>query len=122
MASTLKQIFIAHPVEFAAKSLKHFGEQEGVEVYILDNLDDFSYLIADLVPQALIIHQDLLEDNLSSIKREIAQYPELHTIIIVKSAENELRSEFPLQIIEPFGPENFISIIQQMLVSGNKTH
>ncbi len=112
---SIKQILMAHPVEFVANAIKEFAKKKSVETFILDDLNDFSYLIDDLMPDAIIIHNQLYSENKESVNREL-QGKEI-TLILVGQGEGE-----DLYIPEPIDPANIVGQIQELLVSKFKDH
>lgn len=114
----LNQIFIAHPVAFVSASIKKFAENLGVSVFVLDNLNDFRYLIEDLKPQAIIVHEEIWESNKESFNREIKGITDLSVILIQKS-DKDNGVKF---IQEPFEPLELTKKIKYLLESESKSH
>ncbi|MFT6630903.1 MAG: hypothetical protein ACJAS4_000847 [Bacteriovoracaceae bacterium] len=114
----LNQIFIAHPVAFVVSTITEFAKESGVSVFVLDDLNDFRYLIEDLNPQALIIHEDLWNGSTESFNRETTGFECLRTILIQKNDDNNGH----LSIVEPFEPSKFIEQVKQLLESDSKKH
>lgn len=114
----LNQIFIAHPVAFVVSTITEFAKESGVSVFVLDDLNDFRYLVEDLKPQALIIHEDLWKSNAESFNRETAGFQGLRTILIQKNDDNHGH----LSIVEPFEPSSLVEQVKQLLESDSKKH
>lgn len=111
----IKQIFIAHPVEFVSKSIKAFAKEGGIETYILDNLEDFSYLITDLDPEFILMKEDLYLANKASVDDQLNGHEKVQFVLIKKEATTN-----ELAIIEPFDPSNIKDILKELLVSKSK--
>ncbi|MBT4790586.1 MAG: hypothetical protein HON90_03365 [Halobacteriovoraceae bacterium] len=105
----MKQILLAHPVVFAAKAIEAFLKDEGVGTYLLDDLFDFKYLIEDLAPSFLLVHEDLLEEFEETLLDQTKAFPDLKIVFIGKNEQVESKLCFIDTIIEPFDPANIYS-------------
>jgi hypothetical protein len=114
----LKQLFIAHPVAFVTSTIKEFAKTAGVSVFVLDDLNDFRYLIEDLKPEALIIHENLWKSNRDSFNRETTGIDSMKVFLIQKEDNQD---EY-LSIVEPFEPSKLIEQVKQLLESDSKKH
>lgn len=58
----LKQILLIHPLKFVCEGITKFAGAQGVSVFYLERPEPFLYLVKDLEPDVLIVHNSLAEE------------------------------------------------------------
>lgn len=111
----LNQIFIAHPARFVCSAVQEFSKLKGVSTYVIDDFNDFSYLIEDLKPQVFVIHEATLIEQLEQFENGIKKFPDLKIIVITDKGESKLSDKYTLKIQEPFDPKDLCGNITQLL-------
>jgi hypothetical protein len=98
-----------HPVKFVAKTITEFGRQAGVNVYELDSVNDFSYLINDLRPQIILVHADSVTNDFAIFMEQLdaAEYRDFKTALLVTDS-TELTDKFDVSIQLPVEPANLL--------------
>lgn len=102
--TTRKTIFIAHPIEFFSKTLQQFAKTKELEVYILDEYDDFNYLVRDLDPKMVIVHEDIFEEYEDSVRSAISENGALLALIGTQANTNNSQYYF----VSPLDPNQLI--------------
>ncbi len=111
----LKQVLVAHPKKFSSDTIKTFLKEDGVACYLLDELNDFSYLIEDLRPQALLIHDTLLKEHGDIVKQQLEDVENL-SLIMIRSEGSSFESPLFKKIIqEPYSPIDLVQKIKSLL-------
>lgn len=64
----MRTMFLAHPSEFTCNAMKAFAKRSEVDLYIWDDFNDFSYLVNDLKPEAIILHHEVLNSHMDAIE------------------------------------------------------
>ena len=105
-----KTVFIAHPIEFFSKTLKEFAKLKDLEVYILDEYDDFNYLVRDLDPKMIIVHEDILDEYESSVRSALSENNAL--LAIIGTEQNSSSKYF---FVSPLDPNQLIEEILDIL-------
>lgn len=110
----LKQILVAHPVKFAAEAIKSFLQLKGINCYLLDDLKDFRYLIEDLAPQLILIHEDIYSEQKEVFAGQIDGVGVVKYILISKVDSPELEV-FHGRLEEPYEIGEISKILQSFL-------
>lgn len=111
----LKQILLIHPIKFTCATIKEFAALGNVEVYFIEAREEFTYLINDLKPEAILIHHSFIRAEAEFVQSELekAQFKESKLIIIGDYEESE---KFNAGILaEPFSPETILADITKYL-------
>lgn len=109
----LKQILLIHPLKFVCESIKKFSAAQDVSVFYLERPGPFTYLVKDLSPDVVIVHQSLVEE----LQGELEGVSILNTpIIVIGSCD-----EYPY-LPEPIDLNSFTAKISNILASNLQTH
>jgi hypothetical protein len=105
----LKQLFIMHPVKFVAKTITEFGKQASVDVYELDSVNDFSYLINDLKPEIILVHVDSVENELTIFMEQVdaAEFKGVK-LGLLQEKPSEISDQFDIIIQLPVEPASLL--------------
>lgn len=109
----LKHLIFAHHKPMAVKLLDKYTKNNDVSLYLLDDYNDFSYLVDDLAPRAIIIHIEVWEKESENILRNIEQANHKAEIIILSPNKHPHYKT----IIEPFEPGHFLTNLDDLLES-----
>jgi hypothetical protein len=110
----LKQILVAHPVKFATEAIKSFLQLNGINCYVLDDLNDFRYLIEDLSPQLILIHEDIYNEQKDAFLAQIEGISGVKYILINKTSQSESEA-FHDQLDEPYEVGKISKILESFL-------
>lgn len=109
----IKQILLIHPLKFVCEGIKKFAGAQGSEVFYLDAPEPFLYLVKDLRPDVVLIHNSLVEELHDDIEgSEILKSP----VVIIGDAEGYSCLK------EPLNPAHVVSEVSNILASGKQTH
>lgn len=113
----LNYIFFAHPIKFICETFKAYAKVEGVDHYILDDLEDFEYLVEDLNPSVLVLHEDLWAKHQEGIRKNLDQSKKIPICMIFNSTESPFFEHFPIRIVAPLEPDTLIEQIAAAIES-----
>jgi hypothetical protein len=112
---TLKQIVLIHPVRFVCASIKEFAASKQIDVYFMEAKEEFTYLINDLKPEALIVHHSLMRTDADFVQSELAKAEFTATKLFV-IGEFDNASNYEAKVIpEPFSIVNLTAEVSKNL-------
>lgn len=118
----IKQAFLLHSIKFVSATIKEFSRFDGVDLYIMDNTKDFSYLIDDLRPEVLIIDPKSLNDKETqeSFLKELnnAVFKKVEIVCLGNKAEIgniDLEQIISYELPESIEPSKFFKKLQSLL-------
>ena len=109
-----------HPVKFTAKVVNEYAKASNVNVYELDAVTDFTYLVNDLLPEVILIHKDSLAGDLDAFLAEVeaAEFKDVKLALLGKKAELDAFSgieKFDFIVEEPFAPDQLVDLLNSKL-------
>ena len=113
--SDQKLIFIAHPIDFFSKTLKNIATSHGLDVYILDEYEDFNYLASDLKPEMILVHEDIFEEYEQSFRSAKNENKCLLSLIGTEKTSNTHDYYF----VSPLDPNQLVEEILAILKNEN---
>jgi len=118
--SEIKQIILIHPKKFVCKSFEAFAKQMGFAVYTIESPVEFAYLVDELCPQLLLVHEDLLVNQGEAYFIEIAgvSFSGFKQVLIrsqKSSREAKISDKFPLFLDEPYDLGELDKILASLL-------
>lgn len=109
----VKQILLIHPLKFVCEGIKRFASAQEADVYYLDAPEPFLYLVKDLRPDVVLVHESLVEELQGEMEgAELLGHP----VIIIGAAEG-----YPC-IKEPLNLAHVVLEVSNILASSKKTH
>jgi hypothetical protein len=115
----LNQVLIAHPVKFVNSAIQEFAKSQNISTYILDDIYDFKYLIEDLKPQLIVVHELLLKEGSEGFYDQLKGF-DLAIAVIQPESSDKAYSGPELVIKEPFQPKELFNNIRSLLESNLK--
>ena len=106
---------MAHPVNFVSSAIKDFAAVDAVEVYIIDDLNDFEYLINDLSPQMIVVHEKLYQVHREQIAKLANTYTDLYFVIVKANGSSCHVPEHMASFDEPFHPNELLRYLRSLL-------
>ena len=91
----IKQVLLIHPLKFVCESFKRFAGAQDVGVFYLEQPEPFLYLVKDLTPDVVVIHESFVEelhDDLEGVG--ILGVP----IVVIGDAEGHLTISQPIDL------------------------
>ena len=117
----IKQVILLHPAKFVCKAFETFAKSMEIQAYTLDQYEPFDYLMADLKPDAVIIHTDIYTGFPEQIQNDLASYNESFKTLIWGSPKDvescELANDGAL--VEPVDLGNLEDIFESLLAQIN---
>jgi len=118
MEKKLNQILFCHPINFVYEIISQNLELNGVKVYGLDDLSDFSFLIEDLSPEIILIHESALtEENIKMFNSQCSGRPNLVRILISKENNSIYSENFHHVLSGLIDPSELVGILSSLLES-----
>ena len=118
MEKKLNQILFCHPINFVYEIISQNLELNGVKVYGLDDLNDFSFLIEDLSPEIILIHESALtDDNIKIFKSQCRDRLNLVKVLISKENDSIYSNEFDHHLSGLIDPSELVGILSTLLES-----
>tara|TARA_Y100000385_G_scaffold280770_1_gene332443 strand:- start:767 stop:1126 length:360 start_codon:yes stop_codon:yes gene_type:complete len=117
----LKQIIYINQNKFVGQLVEKVCKQEDVKCYTLSQNEDFTYLINDLLPEAIIITQDAFnefgEDALKCIEAG-----DHKSRLVLMTNNSDIDSRFDFKLNEELNPQTFLQDVINLLGEYNKKH
>ena len=108
---SLKMIFLAHPAKFFCASVKKFTEEQGPQVYILDEYEDFEYLVEDLKPQVICADSGILNKYNESFHQSV-QRRDVKLIELISNEEDPVLNDY---IKLPIEASEFLNLVKSKI-------
>ena len=87
-----KQVFYINEIKFVCDAIENLCENNGIECYTLNSVDDFSYLIDDLKPEMIMIDSKALKQEFWEQVKNSQLEPK--TMLIGECVESNLSKDF----------------------------
>lgn len=100
-------------MEFTCKAVSGFLQNQGVKCYFMSKFEAFAYLVDDLEPEIVLVHESMLGDVNDELQK--CHFKEFEKIVISQG------SEYEKKINEPFDPSEIYSELVQILATEKKS-
>lgn len=117
----LKQIIFINKNKFVCQLVEKLCKHEGISCYTLSQNENFSYLINDLLPEAIIVAQETFDSFGEDILKFI-QVSEHKSSLILMSSAPEVASHFDAKMGEELNPQTFLQDVRNLLGEHSKKH
>ena len=97
LRNRMRKIFLAHPSDFTKALMNDFAASHNLDCYLWDDFDDFAYLIDDMKPELLIIHQQISKNYGDKIEQGLAEckYTDYEVVILGQNFSN-IKAEYKM--------------------------
>lgn len=114
--SRIKQIILIHPEKFVCKAFEAFGKKSEIKVYSLECADDFAYLLDELKPELVLIHERAFDQDQEAYISNIntASFKDFIQVLITKSSR-DLPNTFKKELLEPIKIDELEDILNGLL-------
>ena len=109
----VKQILLIHPLKFVCEGIKKFAGAQDVSVFYLTAPEPFIYLVKDLKPDVILVHESMVEELHDDIEGSGLLG---HLVVVIGEAEGHVCLK------EPINLAHLVSEISKILASGVQTH
>ena len=112
----IKQILYINKIRFVCDAVHKTCKRAGIECYTLEDTNDFTYLIDDLRPYAVVIDQDTYNEDTENFWSQIANATESTVPVIMGKNTGKFEVEMPL----PLDMVNFVKDLTSKLAGHTK--
>lgn len=115
----VNRLILIHPKKFVCRSFEEFGKDIGVSVYSIEEIEEFAYLIDDLKPELVLVHNELFQKQPAFFYAEFSKTNFKPKKIILIGTKDDLlladKNVFSSHLIEPFDIGDLANILKGLL-------